>query len=350
MSTVGLPHVLVVGGDTSLTLSICQSLGADRFRCSEAIGSFEALAMARRTGAHVALLDVSGLRPDDGLHLAQRLRDEVSDLGVVLIAANRSLEDLVAALRMGIVDFLAKPVTGVELADAVDRAMVWRETIQQGRGSLARCEEDMAQGGVRIGQLLSEWGIESSATLDACLAHLYGDNLAALEHARRVAAMTYQLSQSMDIAEPLLGHIERAALLHDVGKLAVPAEIGTKAWPLSAGERAVVRSHVRVASEVLVRVPFLAPTAHIVGATRERYDGRGYPDGRHGEAIPIGARVIAVAEAFDALSGGAMPLEERAVIAANAQLVRHAGSRFDPQVVHAWFRCLDQAEPQGGQA
>lgn len=346
MSTAELPHVLVVGEDTDLTQSICQSLEGDRFRCSGASGSREALALARRTGIDVALLDVSGLPPADGLLLAQRLRSESQDLGVVLIAQHRSLEHLIDALRVGIVDFLAKPISNDELADAVNRAMEWRETVQQSRGALTQHEEEMADGAVALAAALTDAGLTSSPALDTCLAALYGDNVAALAHARRVAATSAAIARGLDIDQPLLGHIERAALLHDLGKLAIPRAIIRKAWPLSSGEHAIVRSHVRVAGEALTRVPYLAPTAEIVGATRERYDGRGYPQRLHGAAIPIGARIIAVAEAFDTLSGGAAP-QPASVVAASAQLVRYAGSWFDPRVVNQWLRCLDSANGDG---
>jgi response regulator RpfG family c-di-GMP phosphodiesterase len=343
MPSSELPHVLVVGEDTDLTLSICQTLDAERFRCSGASGSREALDVARRTDVDVALVDVTGLAPADGLRLAEKLRHESRDLGVVLIAANRSLEDLIEALRLGIVDFLAKPVSHGELTDAVHRAMEWRETVQQSRGVLAQYEDEIADGAVRIGGTLTAAQISSSRGLQDALAELYGPNVTALEHARRVAVTAIRLSRALDIAEPLLGHVKRAALLHDVGKLAIPRAIIKKAWPLSSGEHAVVRSHVRVAEEALARVPYLAPTAEIVGATRERFDGRGYPRRQRGAAIPIGARIIAVAEAFDSLSGGTEAPAAQAIDAANAQLVRHSGSWFDPQVVNAWLRCQDEA-------
>ena len=342
MPSAELPHVLVVGEDSDQTTSICQSLEGDRFRCSGASGSCEALAVARRTGVDVALLDVSGLLAADGLLLAQRLRNESQDLGVVLIANNRSLEDLIDALRIGIVDYLAKPISTLELTDAVNRAMEWRDSVQQSRGALTHHEEEMADGGVRIGGVLNAGALSSSVSLDACLQQLYGANEAALSHARRVSRGAVRIARAMDVAEPLLGHVERAALLHDIGKLAIPRAIIRKAWPLSSGEHAIVRSHVRVASETLARVPYLSPTAEIVGATRERFDGRGYPQRVRGTAIPLGARIIAVAETFDTLSGGTLTPLPPAIVAANAQLVRHAGSRFDPQVVHAWLRCLDE--------
>lgn len=344
MHTVDLPHVLVVGESADTTTSMCQSLAAGLFRCTAAIGSREAFAVARRIGVDVALVDVSGLRPDEGLRLARQLREETRDLGVVLVAASRSLEDLIDALRLGVVDYLSKPLSTGELADAVQRAVEWRTAVQLSRGELNRHEEEMADKVVQIGSALTEAALASTDDLARSLEPLFGTRVAAFAHARRVAAGSLSLAHAMDVAEPLLGHIERAALLHDVGKLAIPQAILQKPWPLSEGEHAIVRSYVIVAAAVLSRVPFLAPTAEIVGATREFYDGRGYPHGLRGTAIPLGARVIAVAEAFDKLNGGRARPDKRAVDLANAELIRSAGSRFDPDVVHVWLRSLDITE------
>jgi response regulator RpfG family c-di-GMP phosphodiesterase len=345
MQIVDLPHVLVVGETADTTTSMCQSLASGPYRCTAAIGSSEAVEIARRTGVDVALLDVSGLAPQEGLKIAARLRDQSRDLGVVLVAASRSLEDLVDALRFGVVDYLSKPVSTVELADAVQRAVEWRSAVQSSRGTLNKYEEDMAEAIVRIGSALTVAGLASTGDLDKTLESIFGNRVAALDHARRVAGRAMTLARALDVAEPLLGHIERAALLHDVGKLAIPKAIMQKSWPLSDGEYAIVRSYVSVSAEALSRVPFLEPTAEIVGATRESFDGRGYPRGLRGTAIPLGARVIAVAEAFDKLSGGEAAPDRRTIDLANAELVRGAGTRFDPLVVNAWLRSLDTGHP-----
>jgi response regulator RpfG family c-di-GMP phosphodiesterase len=98
-----------------------------------------------------------------------------------------------------------------------------------------------------------------------------------------------------------------------------------------------------MAADIVSHIPFLAPTAAILIATRERFDGTGHPFGLSGSDIPIGARVIAIAEAFDTLRAG--PLSEPGSIhAANAELVRGAGTLFDPDVVRVWLRCLDRFE------
>src|SRR5262245_28552284 len=182
MVTSELPHVLVVGEDPAGTSSMCQTLSAGRFRCTGAVGSVEAFAVSKREGVDVALLDVSGLRPEDGLNLARKLRDENEDLGVVMIADTRSLEDLVEALRVGVVDYLAKPLAAGELADAVRRAVEWRSTILLSRGALGRHEQEMALGAARICEMLAEADIASTLALDDYLSKLYGQNVAAFEH------------------------------------------------------------------------------------------------------------------------------------------------------------------------
>lgn len=344
MHTVEQPHVLVVGETVTTITSMCQSLATRPFRCTTAIGSREAFAVARSSSVDVVLVDVSGLPPQEGLLLARKLRDGTRDLGVVLISARRSLEDLIDALRLGVVDYLSKPFSTGELAEAVQRAVDWRVAVQQSRGLLSQHEEAMACGVVQIGRVLTESGLASTDDLARSLTPIFGARIADLDHARRVAGASAALARALDIAEPLLGHIERAALLHDVGKLAIPQAIMQKPWPLSQDEHAIVRSYVSVSAEVLSRVPYLAPTAEIVGATRECYDGRGYPRGLSGSAIPLGARVIAVAEAFDKLSSGYERPDKAAIDAANAELVRGSGSRFDPHVVHVWLRSLDPVE------
>lgn len=343
MQIVDLPHVLVVGENAAMTTSMCESLATTPYRYTAAIGSNQACAVARQVGIDVALLDVSGLRPQDGLQLARRLRDETRDLGVVLVADRRSLAHLVDALRVGVVDYLAKPVTTGELTDAVQRAVEWRTAVKLSRGVLVRYEEEMANEAVRIGEALTRANLTSTGDLDRAIAPLFGGRSSALGHARRVVDHARLLAMRLDVAEPLLGHVERAALLHDIGMLMIPKSILHRTWPLSDAEYAVMRSYVRVSAELLGCVPFLAAAASIVGATRETFDGRGYPNGLKGSAIPLGARVIAVAEAFDKLTGGRSLSDARSRDSANAEILRGAGSRFDPQIVHEWLLTSDVA-------
>lgn len=193
----------------------------------------------------------------------------------------------------------------------------------------------------RVTSAFFESAIASSAALEALLARLYRKDPEALAHAHRVAALAIRIGEQLGLAERALDDLERAALLHDVGRLVLPDASGAAEG--ASPDRAVMArrsEQVRVAAEVVKDHPFLRPAAAIVGASLECFDGSGSPDGLHGPEIPVGARVLHVADTLDALTSVCLSLACSPEVA-NAELVRMAGARFDPDVVAAWLRCSE---------
>jgi two-component system cell cycle response regulator len=138
----------------------------------------------------------------------------------------------------------------------------------------------------------------------------------------------------------------RAAELHDIGKLAIPDAIVHKPGPLDAHEWAFMKQHAIIGQRILNAAPALAPVAAIVRSAHERWDGSGYPDGLSGEAIPLGARIIAVCDAYDAMTSERCYQNARSHRDALAELRHHAGTQFDPAVVEALERYFQAgAEP-----
>ena len=135
--------------------------------------------------------------------------------------------------------------------------------------------------------------------------------------------------------------IERAALVHDLGKLALPDALRSAGGPFTTEELMLVRSHSTIGAELAHGVPYLRMTAPLVLNTHERFGGGGHPAGLAGEEIPLGSRVIAVADAWDAFAGAPEERDDRARGCANVELVRHAGPHFDPAVVRAWLRASE---------
>src|SRR5206468_6664652 len=127
--------------------------------------------------------------------------------------------------------------------------------------------------------------------------------------------------------------LRQAAELHDVGKLAIPEDLLHKPGPLDDEEWAFVRRHPLVGERIIAAAPALAPAAKLVGATHERIDGGGYPNGLAGEQIPLGARIIAVCDAFTAMTFPRRHAPQLTVPQAIAELRRCAGTQFDPTVV-----------------
>ncbi|WP_018466768.1 PAS domain S-box protein [Calidithermus timidus] len=164
-------------------------------------------------------------------------------------------------------------------------------------------------------------------------------------HTQRVTELTLKLARQMGLPEEDLEHLRRGAILHDVGKLGVPDAVLLKPGPLNAEEWALMRKHPTLAYQWLSGVPFLRKALAIPYAHHERWDGSGYPRGLKGEAIPLEARIFAVADVYDALTSerpyrGAWPREK-----ALEYIREQSGSHFDPEVVAAFLELMRAEEP-----
>ena len=174
-------------------------------------------------------------------------------------------------------------------------------------------------------------------------------DLATWEHADRVRGYAVALARQAGIVdEPLLQAIEAAALLHDVGKLAIPDGLLDKPGPLTADEYDVVKKHAVIGGELLAEVAFPGPLASLVRHHHENWDGSGYPDRLRRDAIPIGARILAVVDCYDALTSNRpyrQPLQHSEAI---AMLVARRGTMYDPAILDTFVRVVERirrAEP-----
>jgi two-component system cell cycle response regulator len=165
-------------------------------------------------------------------------------------------------------------------------------------------------------------------------------------HLVGVAELAVAVARQLHLNGEQLDEVARAAELHDVGKVAIPEEILHKPGPLDEEEWAFVRRHTLIGERILGAAPALRPVAQLVRSTHERYDGGGYPDGLSGEQIPLGARIVTVCDAYEAMVAErpyrpAMTRED-----AIAELRRNAGTQFDPRVVEVFTDALDARAPE----
>jgi diguanylate cyclase (GGDEF)-like protein len=156
------------------------------------------------------------------------------------------------------------------------------------------------------------------------------------EHVSNVAALAGSVADAFGLPEHEKHRIRLAAALHDVGKTAIPSSVLNKCGPLDEREWEFVHRHTLVGERIVLAAPALAGTAPLIRSSHERMDGAGYPDGLRGEQIPIGSRIIAVCDAYDAMTAHRTYREARTEDAALAELERCAGTHFDPQVVAAF--------------
>jgi two-component system, cell cycle response regulator len=157
------------------------------------------------------------------------------------------------------------------------------------------------------------------------------------QHAADVAELAQPVARRLGLADDELRRVQQVAELHDVGKFAIPDAILDKPGPLTSDEWELVRRHPVVGQRIVAAAPALADIADLVRATHERVDGGGYPDGLAGEDIPLVARVVAVCDAFDAMTSSRPYRPALSVDEALAELRRCAGTQFDPAVVAAFL-------------
>ena len=164
------------------------------------------------------------------------------------------------------------------------------------------------------------------------------------EHTTAVARLAVAIAAELGIAGEQLRHLELGALLHDVGKLAVPDRVLKKPSRLTQLEWVAMRRHATSGERLLIRILDLPDVLAVVRSHHERWDGAGYPDGLRGEQIPLGARIVAVADAFRAMVEPRAYRPPRPRSGSLAELIRNAGTQFDPACVDALRRVLERED------
>lgn len=290
----------------------------------------EALAQMAKEPAAVALCDIR-LPGRDGLWLLERIRREFPETAVVMVTALQEVGPAVSSLRQGVVDYLTKPFSPDRLAEAVRRAMDWHLSLSDERRWTEQLERETGEREQRLLEASRGLVIDSDEAVDALLSVLTLRDQVAYAHARRVSSLAVLMCDRLSRPDVEKRVIRRAALLHDVGKSAIPDAVMDKPAPLTGEEYALVRTHPARAHELLSRIPFLAGAADIVRAVHERPDGHGFPDGVR--EASLGARIIAIANAYDAMTNVLTYRDAMPPGAALLELERGAGTQFDAALV-----------------
>jgi putative nucleotidyltransferase with HDIG domain len=281
--------------------------------------------------------------PDDGgMWVVRTFRSQPSPVPVVVISPTRSFDVAVAVSRLGVTDCLAWPASQEEVCEAVERSLQWRRSAAVAADAGRRLDDEVAEGRRELVESLSR--VRPEMTQSFLLAMLESRAPETFDHSHRVSASAVALGRTQGLAAAEIRDIRAAALLHDIGKLVIPERLVQRQGPLTDAEIAVLRLHVVVGAEVLAAVPGHQTVAALIAASHERYNGAGYPHGLLGNDIPIGARIIAVADAYDAMTSRRTYSDPVSHDEANTELVRGAGIHFDPDLIRGWMQMTELAQ------
>jgi len=178
----------------------------------------------------------------------------------------------------------------------------------------------------------------SRQVTDALLQVITEQNVLLDDHLEHVSELAVAIAQALGQPEHEVQRIGLAAKLHDVGKTAIPTGVLVKPGPLDEHEWEFMRRHPLIGERIVLAAPALANTAELIHSSHERVDGHGYPDGLSGENIPLGSRIIAVCDAFEAMTSNRVYRKPMSIDAAIEELKRHAGTQFDATIVDAFCK------------
>ena len=277
----------------------------------------------------------------DGLEFARRFRRPLlhRDVPIVLVTVVGDEPVRQAALEAGVIDFLVKPIRPRELRARCCNLLQLRQQAESVKQRALSLEQRLLSSMHEV----EERERETLTRLARAIAYRDASTSANLARLAQVAAL---IAEGMGLFEDEVRMIELAAPLHDMGKIAIPDAVLMKPGPLNEDERAIMRRHPQIGHELLSgsHNRFIQVSATIALRHQERFDGSGYPDGLVGEAIPLEARIVAVADVFDALISPRPYKHAWSMDDTLDYISRQSGTLFDPRCVDALLRGRERLE------
>ncbi|MFP4355547.1 MAG: HD domain-containing phosphohydrolase [Phycisphaerae bacterium] len=313
-------HILVVDDEPQVCLLIRDGLASRGIDCVTLSDPVDAMERIRAGSFRLVISDIS-MPTVNGMDLLAHARRCNPACRVILITGVSNTGFLADALRLGAYDYFQKPFDMDKFVDSVRRALA-DDAVGEGltmRAARAIQQESMVN--------------QSSLEAIAALVHaVEAKDPYTRRHSEQVTFYAASLAVKAGLPENLVESIRVASLLHDVGKIGVPDSILTKPGSLTEEEFIEIRKHPVIGSRIVEKVSLLACETQLVRHHHERWDGSGYPDGLAGEEIPLGARVICIADSIDAMLMLRTYKRAYSVEEMLQELRRCCGHQFDPEL------------------
>ena len=329
-------RLLIVDDEKTVYSVIAQRLAKEGYHCVMANNGREALGYFYKNNCSLIISDIR-MPEMNGLELLKNVKAVRPNMMFIIMTAYPEIDMAVEAIRLGANDFILKPVDLELMVFSVKKALEQK-----------RMEEEIEAHQKNLEELVEE---RTSKLREALLAlkktHL--DSVKVLTgaidakdpytrgHSDRVRKMSMRIGIKLSFNEERLENLVFGALLHDIGKIGIRDEVLQKRGQLTPEEYQYIQQHPLIGVKIIEGIDFFKEKISMIRNHHEHFDGGGYPDGLMGETIPLEARIIAVSDAFDAMTSlrphhKAMPLEDVIV-----EMGKGKGSQFDPQILEIFL-------------
>jgi len=330
-------RILIVDDEARICEVMERRLTLEGYSCTVASNGKEALSQFYKDTFSLIISDIR-MPEMDGIELLKKVKAVNPKMMMIMVTAYAELELAVEAMRLGAYDFLTKPVDLEIVVLSVKKALEKKrleEEIEAYHANLERLVEERTLKLQQAYRVLKRAHLDSVKVLveaiDAKDPYTRG-------HSDRVRKMSLKIAAHMGFSEGRLEKLEYGALLHDIGKIGIKDEILQKQGALDPEEYQVIQTHPLIGVKIVEGVDFFKTIIPTIRHHHEHFDGNGYPDGLSGEAIPLDARIIAVPDAFDAMTS-ARPRQKTLVLEeVLRELESCRGTQFAPEILEIFLR------------
>ncbi len=330
--TQGQESILLVDDDVSVRNLLRRELSENGYHCQEASNGQEAL--DKLNGNSVINLVILDIRMEgrSGLDILPEIIANHPDTAVIMATATADIDTAIKCMKQGAYDYVTKPFNREEISLYVKRALEKRRLEMEIREYRQHLEDKVTEQAGRIRASFLN-------TIRALVFALEAKDRYTSGHSQRVADISAAIAKELHLPQESIDKMVLAGLVHDIGKIGVKESILNKPGPLTSEEMQQVQKHPEIGERIMGPVADDEEILQIIRNHHGFFNGNGYPDALQGYQLPLGARILAVADAYEAMTSERPYRAAMTDEAACAELIRCKETQFDPEVVDAFLRC-----------
>jgi putative nucleotidyltransferase with HDIG domain len=328
-------NILIVDDEEIIRKLLHRRLSGEGYHCLEASGAEQALAKLQNNTVALAILDIK-MPGKSGIELLAEIRSEYPDTAVIMATAVADINVAIQCMKQGAYDYLTKPFNLDEVVLSVERTLEKRRLELENKEYRQHLEAKVAEQAEKIRA--------SFLSAITALAHaLEAKDKYTSGHSQRVADISVAIAKEIGLSPEDSNRVRLAGLVHDIGKIGVRETVLNKAGRLTNKEFEHVKRHSEIGEHILAPIADDKEILKLVRNHHERYDGSGYPDQLKSSQIPIGARILAVADAYEAMTSKRPYREALGDEKARKEIDQNKGKQFDSEVAEAFFKSIDSS-------
>ena len=332
ISTSKKTRILAVDDEESIRAILRTILEGEGYLCDTAASADEAINRLRENQYDVILTDI--MMPGiSGIELLELVREREDEIAVIMLTALNDIDVSIRALKSGAYDYISKPFRLDDVTISIEMALQKRALILENRDYQRNLEKKVLEQSRKIQASFIK-------SIEALARTLEAKDPETRDHSLRVTEYSVRTAEEMGLSPAEVEDIRVAAALHDIGKIGISDVILDKDRALREEEVEHIQRHPLIAAEILGPIDELKEIIHLIKHHHENYDGSGYPTGIAGDEIPLGSRIIAVADTFDAITSTRPYRKAKTELFAVEEIKKYSGSQFDPDVIAAFLQAM----------